>query len=132
MAINIGGRNCLNYRNYLFFSFKVFSEKTSNQVRYVDASGRQRMISQRMGFYAEQLANGKEKVVFINNELLATEEELRSGQEELNTILEDVKQKNNQLEKDKIILDIIQRVSEVGFWDLNAEDMLISHSGVVG
>lgn len=90
------------------------------------------MISQRMGFYAEQLANGKEKVVFINNELLATEEELRSGQEELNTILEDVKQKNNQLEKDKIILDIIQRVSEVGFWDLNAEDMLISHSGVVG
>ena len=90
------------------------------------------MISQRMGFYAEQLANGKEKVVFINNELLATEEELRSGQEELNTILEDVTQKNNQLEKDKIILDIIQRVSEVGFWDLNAEDMLISHSGVVG
>ncbi len=90
------------------------------------------MISQRMGFYAEQLANGKEKVVFINNELLATEEELRSGQEELNTILEDVKQKNNQLEKDKIILDIIQRVSEVGFWDLNAEDMVISHSGVVG
>ena len=132
MAINIGGRNCLNYRNYLFFSFKVFSEKTSNQVRYVDASGRQRMISQRMGFYAEQLANGKEKVVFINNELLATEEELRSGQEELNTILEDVTQKNNQLEKDKIILDIIQRVSEVGFWDLNAEDMVISHSGVVG
>lgn len=73
----------------------------------------------------------KNKALQINNNLLTSEEELRSQQEELNAILDDLSDKNYQLGKDKIILEIIQKISGVGYWELDVDSLDIKNTNVL-